>query len=50
MLGPAAILEPGLLYKLAEKAMPHFKAGKDILNRLNLNAPDAKTNDSLNAT
>jgi integration host factor subunit beta len=40
----------GTVVDVAEKVMPHFKAGKDILNRLNLIAPDAKTNVSLRAT
>jgi integration host factor subunit beta len=40
----------GTVVQVAQKVMPHFKAGKDILNRLNLIAPDAKTNDSLQAT
>jgi hypothetical protein len=34
---------------VAEKVMPHFKAGKEMLNRLNLIATDAKTSDSLHA-
>jgi integration host factor subunit beta len=40
----------GTVVHVAEKVMPHFKAGKDMLNRLNLIAPDAETNVSLRAT
>jgi integration host factor subunit beta len=40
----------GTVVQVAEKVMPHFKAGKDMLDRLNLIAPDAMTSDLLRAT
>ena len=39
----------GTVVQVAQKVMPHFKAGKEMLNRLNLIATDAKTIDSLHA-
>jgi hypothetical protein len=40
----------GTIVQVDEKAMPYFKPGKEMLERLNLIAKDAKSSDSLHVT